>query len=262
MKYLLSRVYSRSIKMKRVRFIFFLPLCLILQACSGLVPSGFPVASAIQPTTTPLNETVVFVGDSITAIWGEQADFTAHNNWINKGISGETSTQLADRYQRDVVDLHPGTVHIVIGTNDVSPGWKLCDPFARDRATATTPPGPAALKSLPETCSNILYMLETAKRNKIKVVIGTIPPWGCSDRPKCGLSISDVSQKRYDRIAQLNSWIKTFAVEEGVTLVDYHTALTNAEGLHYAAGLTLDGIHPVAAGYALMQPLVESALDQ
>jgi lysophospholipase L1-like esterase len=103
-------------------------------------------------------------------------------------------------------------------------------------------------------------MVETAKHYGIKVVIGTIPPWGCDNDSICGLSVADETAARYDRTAQLNAWLKTFAAEEGVTLVDYHAALANADGLHYAEGLTGDGVHPAPAGFAVMQPLVESVL--
>lgn len=210
------------------RIVFLLPL-LLLQACG----SGIRVL--------PLTNDVVFIGDSITQLWGEQAAFQAHKNWINKGISGQTSSAIAARFDNDVLLLHPGTVHIIAGTNDVYPGWVLC-------------------KGSRDTCSNMRSMVEKAKYYGIKVVIGTIPPWGCDDNPICGLSVADETSARYDRIAQLNAWLKTFAAEEGVTLVDYHAALTDAEGLHYAEGLTNDGVHPSSAGFAVMQPLVESAL--
>ncbi len=237
-----------------------LPLCLALQACSGLQPPVFPVASSIAATTTPQNEEVVFIGDSITVIWAEQSAFQAHENWINQSITGQNSNLIARRYQHDVIDLHPGTVHILMGTNDVYPGWMLCNTKAPDRATATTPPGLDSLNDSPDTCANVYYMLETAKRNKIKVIIGTIPPWGCADDAFCGLSTADKTFERYNRIFLLNEWLKKFAVEEGATVVDYHTALTNKEGLHYAEGLTSDGVHPNAEGYTVMQPLVEPTL--
>jgi lysophospholipase L1-like esterase len=210
------------------RIVFLLPL-LLLQACG----SGIPI---LPPTND-----VVFIGDSITQLWGEQATFQAHKNWINKGISGQTSNAIAARFDNDVLLLHPGTVHIIAGTNDVYPGWVLC-------------------KGSRDTCSHMRSMVEKAKHYGIKVVIGTIPPWGCDDNPICGLSVADETSARYDRIAQLNAWLKTFAAEEGVILVDYHAALADAEGLHYTEGLTNDGVHPSSAGIAVMQPLVESAL--
>ena len=212
--------------MKRIAFL--LPL-LLLQACG----------SAIR--VLPVTNDVVFIGDSITLLWGEQAAFQTNKNWINKGISGQTSSAIAARFDNDVLLLHPRTVHIIAGTNDVYPDWVLC-------------------KSGRDTCSNMLSMVVKAKDYGIKVVIGTIPPWGCDDNPICGLSVADETLARYDRIAQLNAWLKRFAAEEGVTLVDYHAALTDAEGLHYAEGMTNDGVHPSSAGFSVMQPLVESAL--
>ena len=105
------------------------------------------------------------------------------------------------------------------------------------------------------------YMVETAKRNNIRVVIGTIPPWGCSLDPACGFAAGDQSQGRLERIAQLNGWLKTFAAKEGVTVIDYHAVLLDAGGQHYADGLTTDGVHPDASGYALMLPKVEAVLN-
>jgi lysophospholipase L1-like esterase len=238
--------------MKRAVNIFALSLWIVLQGCSGLVPARFPVASDVPAVTTPLNDTVLFIGDSITAGWPE-VDFKDHKNWINKGIGGQTSKQIAARFQVDVVDLHPGLVHILVGTNDVYPGWEICGSKTPYVASATIPPGTS------DTCANVFYMLETAKRNKIKAVIGTIPPWGCSDaQTACSQPTADLTPGRYVRIGALNSWIRTFGLEEGAVVVDYHAALTNANGL-YASGLTLDGVHPSAAGYGIIKPIAEAA---
>ncbi|WP_334269127.1 GDSL-type esterase/lipase family protein [Edaphobacter sp. HDX4] len=103
-------------------------------------------------------------------------------------------------------------------------------------------------------------MVRMAKRYGIKVVIGTIPPWGCYSDSMCGSSAPDQTALRYEQIAQLNAWLKTFAADEGITLVDYHAALTSTDGLHYAEGMTSDGVHPAPAGFAVMQPLVEAHL--
>ncbi len=207
---------------------FLLPL-LFIQACG----SGIPIL--------PVTNDVVFIGDSVTQGWGEQPAFQAHKNWINKGVSGQTSRAIAARFDNDVIMLHPGTVHIIAGTNDVYPGWALC-------------------KGSRGSCSPMQTMVERAKHYGIRVVIGTIPPWGCYDNPICGESVADETTARYNRIVQLNAWLKTFAAQEGVTLVDYHAALTKVEGLHYAEGMTSDGVHATTAGYAVMQPLAESAL--
>ena len=37
---------------------------------------------------------------------------------INSGVGGNTSAQLADRWQKDVLDLRPDFISVCIGVND------------------------------------------------------------------------------------------------------------------------------------------------
>ena len=181
---------------------------------------------------------VAFIGDSITHEWsqsynGQQATF-AENNWINFGVLGLTSKEILGQFEAYVPKLHPRAVHIIAGTNDVYPGWQLSD-----------------------TSNNIQAMVKIAKQDHIAVVLGTIPPWG----PEAIAEAADPSPQRFQRIAQLNQWIIQFASEQGITVVDYHSVLAAANGENYAQGLTFDGVHPSPAGYALMTPPAEQALQ-
>jgi lysophospholipase L1-like esterase len=180
---------------------------------------------------------VVFVGDSITDNWdasfaGQQATFT-ENNWLDVGVSGLTSSQIAAPFDAYVVDLQPKAVHILAGTNDVYPGWQLS-----------------------ETAKNIETMVRKAKQHHIGVVIGTIPPWGPGFLPQ----EADPSPQRFERIDELNQWITQFAAQQGIQLVDYHALLVAPNGKNYIPALTVDGVHPSAAGYAVMTPYTLLAL--
>ena len=107
--------------------------------------------------TIPDPPSVVFIGDSISAIWGngqQGPEFAEHPNWVDKGISGQNSNQLLARFQTDVIDLHPEIVHILIGTNDVYPGWTL------------VPSDPSAIDSP----ANVEDMVRMAQANDIHVV--------------------------------------------------------------------------------------------
>ena len=82
-------------------------------------------------TSFHVRPAVVFIGDSITYNWsqswaGQQATF-AENNWLNVGVIGLTSGQIAAQFKSYVVQLEPQAVHILAGTNDVYPGWQLSD---------------------------------------------------------------------------------------------------------------------------------------
>jgi lysophospholipase L1-like esterase len=125
-------------------------------------------------------------------------------------------------------------VHIVAGTNDVYPGWRLSD-----------------------TTTHIEEMVKKAKARHIAVVLGTIPPWGPGALPER----ADPSPQRFQRIDQLNQWITQFGAKQGIQVVDYHSLLAAADGESYIPALTVDGVHPSAAGYAVMTPRAEQALQ-
>jgi lysophospholipase L1-like esterase len=198
--------------------------------------------------TIPDPPSVVFIGDSITAIWGsgqQGPEFAEHPNWVDKGIGGQNSNQLLARFQTDVIDLHPEIVHILIGTNDVYPGWTL------------QPSGPNAINSP----ANLQAMVNMAQANGIHVILATIPPWGC-DASNCALAASaDSTLSRYDRINAWNAWIEQYALSKGIPVVDYHSALLAPDGAHYVPDMTMDGVHPSAAGYVVMTPMVECVID-
>jgi lysophospholipase L1-like esterase len=59
---------------------------------------------------------------------------------------------------------------------------------------------------------------------------------------------------------ELNEWIKSYAAAKGHTYVDFHTAMKDERG-GLPSTLSRDGVHPLPAGYAIMAPLVEAALE-
>src|SRR6266702_371372 len=175
---------------------------------------------------------VVFYGDSITELWGRswKASF-GDKPYVDRGISGQTSAQMVVRFHQDVVDLHPKVVVMLAGTNDV--------------AENTGPITPDA------TLDDFRAMLEMARANGIKVVVGSIPPaidfsWrkGLEPAPK---------------IRALNARLEAWCKAEGVVWVDYYSALTDADG-GMKPGLSLDGVHPTPAGFAVMTPLAEAGI--
>jgi len=195
----------------------------------------------------PARPSVVFIGDSITVIWGsgQGPQFAEHPNWVDKGISGEKSTQVLARFQTDVIDLHPGIVHILIGTNDVYPGWTLSPSGANEIHSA----------------ANVEAMVQMAQSNGIYVILSTIPPWGCDASHCTSAESADPTPGRYDRIDAWNAWIEQFALSKGIPVADYHSALLAPDGEHFVPGMTIDGVHPSSAGYVVMTPMVEGLIN-
>jgi len=100
---------------------------------------------------------------------------------------------------------------------------------------------------------NIASMTEVARANGIRVVLSSVLP--VFDYPwKPGLEPAP-------KIIALNKWIKDYAAQHGATYVDYHSAMADARG-GMKEGLASDGVHPNEAGYRLMAPLVEQAIQR
>lgn len=178
---------------------------------------------------------VVFMGDSITQGWAhngvppEPAD--PAKDWINRGISGQTTPQMLIRFRPDVIDLKPAAVVILAGINDIA--------------------GNTGPMTLEETEGNLASMAELAAAHGIKVVMCSIlPAFDFPWRP--GLTPAP-------KVIAVNTWMKAYAAEHGFTYVDYHSAMADQRsGLPKT--LSNDGVHPTKAGYVIMQPLVEAGI--
>jgi len=175
---------------------------------------------------------VVFFGDSITDAW-KLDEFFPGKPYINRGISGETTSQMLLRFRQDVIDLAPKAVVILAGTNDIAGNT-----------------GPISLKAIE---GNFTSMIELAKANGVHVVLASVlPAFDYPWRP---------GQQPVEKIAMLNSWLKSYASAHGLVYLDYYSAMQDdRHGL--PAKLSSDGVHPNKAGYAVMQPLAEQAIDE
>ena len=178
---------------------------------------------------------VVFMGDSITQGWkieGPDGYFPG-KPYINRGISGQTTPQMVLRFRQDVIDLQPKAVVILAGINDIA--------------------GNTGPESLEQIEGNLVSMAELAAIHHIRVVLCSVMP--AFDFPwRPGLTPAP-------KVIALNAWIKSYAAEKGHIYVDYHTAMKDErDGL--PATLSRDGVHPTAAGYAIMAPLAEAGIEK
>jgi lysophospholipase L1-like esterase len=179
---------------------------------------------------------VVFYGDSITDAWGRRPDtgeFFPAKPYVNRGISGQTTPQMVVRFRQDVINLRPAAVVILAGTNDV--------------AGNTGPMTPEM------TEDNFRSMVDLAKANGIRVIVASITP--AADYPwKKGLAPAG-------KIKTLNNWLQGYCVNHSVTYLDYYSAMADEDG-GMKPGISFDGVHPNAKGYAIMAPLAQAAIDK
>ena len=61
------------------------------------------------------------------------------------------------------------------------------------------------------------------------------------------------------KVVKLNSLIKSYAKQHNILYVDYFTAMADdSAGLKVEFGI--DGVHPNATGYSIMEPILENAI--
>ena len=190
-------------------------------------------ANAALPATQPGR--VVFYGDSITDAWTRDGgSFFPGKPYVNRGISGQTTEQMVVRFRQDVINLHPVAVVILAGTNDI--------------AGNTGPETPGMIED------NFRSMVDLAKANSIHVVLASILPAAAFPwKPSAGSPAEE--------IRALNGWLRSYAAAQNITYLDYYTAMVGPDG-GMKPGISIDGVHPNAAGYAIMEPLAEKALAQ
>lgn len=180
---------------------------------------------------SPDPDRVVFLGDEVTEMWGHGDEFFPGKPYLNRGIAHQTTPQMLVRFRQDVISLKPKVVVIQGGTNDLA-GYA----------------GPATEGTISE---NFMTMTELAQAHGIRVVIASVTP-------VCDCFTKLTKRRPVGRILGLNGWLKRYAAENGAVYLDYYSAL--AGGRQMNQDLTVDGLIPNEAGYALMTPLAEQAI--
>jgi lysophospholipase L1-like esterase len=203
--------------------------------------SRFAAANAALPPAKKGERRVVFFGDSITDNWSKKGygPFFPGKPYINRGIGGQTTGQMLVRFRADVIALDPAAVVILAGTNDVAGNTG---------------------KSTPEAIqNNLASMTDLAKLAGIRVVLASLLPITDEKKAPDGTPIIRSTDRPPDSVRALNSWMATWAKKKGYVFLDYHAALVDPAGA-LKADLTDDGLHPTAAGDAVMAPLAERAI--
>jgi len=144
----------------------------------------------------------------------------------DKGIAGQVTSQMLARFQSDVIGHGYARVVILGGSNDILD----------------------ALPNVPvELIANVQAMGQMASNAGMEVVLSGLPPsWQV---PANGVPFNTT-------VVQVNAGIKQLAIENGWLLVDYYTPLVgHPEDFP-------DGLHPNAAGYAVMEAALAGVVRQ
>lgn len=186
----------------------------------------------------PLPSYMTASGENITIYF--HPGFFSSNGYIDKGISGQNTTQMRDRFQKDVLALNPKVFVVMGGTNDIAQGTSNDAIF-----------------------DNIAYMASEAKAAGIEVVICSITP---NNRNYSAVGWKSVY------IEELNSRYEALCTAEGYAYCDYWSALVARDASEAAVATDIDhglkdcyklydDLHPGPDAYTVMEGIIKPIID-
>ena len=188
-------------------------------------------SSIMQEVNT--GKRIVFMENSITEGWSNfDSIFFSKNQFINRGIGGQTTPQMLLRFKQDVIDIKANTVIILAGINDIAENT-----------------GPISLKQI---LGNIISMCELANQNNIRVILCSVLPankfpWEPKITPT-------------QKVIELNKMLLEYANSKSITYVDYYSKMVDdKQGLIPAYGY--DPVHPNQEGYVVMKHILSEVLE-
>lgn len=175
---------------------------------------------------------VVFIGDSIIAGWNKTLFFKENPHFINRGINGQTSSQILHRFRQDAIDLKPKCIIISVGTNDIAENL-----------------GPITFH---EIKSNFFEMLRLAEKNCITVILCSVLPvteyyWHKKIKP-------------FEKIIVLNDFLASTAKKNSLVFADFYSDLVTSDNIN--ENYFKDGVHPNFKGYAIMSAILNKHLSK
>lgn len=175
---------------------------------------------------------IVLMGNSITQSWKEfNPDFFLKNPFlVNKGISGQTTVEMLERFSKDVISASPKAVFILAGINDIAQN--------------------SGYISIEDIAKNIITMGLMAKEKNIHVVI-------CSALPVSEIRWNDKINEPNEKVLDLNKKLIKAVKKHDFIYLDYYTQM-----LDELDDLTYDGLHPNLDGYTKMESIITKTIDK
>ncbi len=195
-----------------------------------------------QPLPLQGKQKIILLGDSITQAGGKYGGYiwlmqrylnalysSPKIELINAGISGQTSQDLQERFQRDVLDEKPDLVTINVGVNDVIKSFK------NSQVTVEI------------YRQNLNSMVKAAQARNISVLL--LSPTIINE---------DLNSPENIKLAEYIATMKDIAQKNRCQYIDLNVPFRHVIMTYQRYGgraqnlLTRDGVHPNLAGYQIM----------
>jgi lysophospholipase L1-like esterase len=193
--------------------------------------------------------TVILIGASYAA--GLKMATVAGRELINKGIGGEQSFETLARFGGEVIADKPDAVILWGFINDI---------FRSDRNKID--------KAVERVKSSYRAMIDEARKNDIIPIVATEVTMGLRPGFKewainliAGI-IGKTSYQEYinGHVIQVNEWLKTYAGEKGVIVLDLQPLLADDNNFRKTKYSQKDGSHINDDGYGVIKAYIDSNL--
>jgi len=187
---------------------------------------------------------VVFFGDSL--LWYVPLKREPVTwSWVNRGIPGDVTPFMVQRFAADVVQLHPEKVVILAGVNDLINALVGDEPYEK---TSIEDAGKAV-------CEYVETMAAQATEAGIAVCIGSILP---IETPMGKVIDNDLANAAIQRV---NRCLQTMCEEAGYTYIDFYSIFVDQTTGCMNKIHSVDGIHLKKSGYRVFLDILRPFLD-
>lgn len=185
-----------------------------------------------------LSESVVFIGDSLVEFFPIR-EFFPDIPILNRGIGGNTTTDVLNRLDTSIYNLKPARVFLWIGTNDLAR-----NPF-----------------KINEIVANIELIINKIQKNlpETKIYLLSIPPIRSPTKAKFIKKVI-LKKRTNEKIQEMNQLIKNMCIAHNIQYIELFPFLTDEKG-ELKEQYTLEGLHLSAKAYLIVAEKIKPYLE-
>jgi uncharacterized SAM-binding protein YcdF (DUF218 family)/lysophospholipase L1-like esterase len=207
--------------------------------------------AAIQSRSGKSERVVVVLGASYAGGW--QLDRLAGSAVVNRGVTGQQSFELLERFERDVLPVGPRAVLI----------WGFINDFFRNAPQDSE----AVTARIRESYTRMVALSRSHGIEPIVATEVTLRPLDSWSERLAGMVAAWRGKEGYQdainrRVLSVNQWLKELAAHEHLLLLDFQAALAEPGGRRRREFTQDDGSHITAAGYAALTAYATPVLER
>ena len=168
--------------------------------------------------------------DDLTRRWTDLAANSTGDEWLNFGISGDTTSGMLVRIHTDIIPARPDVMLLLGGVNDI---FNTSD----------------SAFDIPKL--NMIAMRRHLMRADIPIVLCTLLPTVTEDLEHAAWDYTRDNERSYRSVEAYSVWLKAYAAAVDVPICDFRSGFFDADG-NVRRDLFSDGLHPNAEGHRVM----------